>query len=165
MHIHVALRCRFSCCEALWFVGEEGDSCDDLCEFEGYAGCDAEETAKLVNRPRIERLLAGLDNSSCSDWGESFRSAAYNPDSGKCFKLKGQARGGKRFCVFSSFFTIGHTQGMAQGFLRCAATAAEQVQCDLTVSTTVRPLCHCNSTTLTSTVAAACLSRRSSVAV
>ncbi|CAE7944576.1 unnamed protein product, partial [Symbiodinium necroappetens] len=25
---------------ALWFLGELGDSCDDLCEFKGYAGCD-----------------------------------------------------------------------------------------------------------------------------
>jgi len=79
--------------EALWFFGELGDSCDDLCEFKGYAGCDEVETAKLTTRPRISRLMMMGLNSSCSSHSDSgtSNSPAYNPSTGQCHRISGQA--------------------------------------------------------------------------
>ncbi|CAE6958821.1 unnamed protein product [Symbiodinium natans] len=82
---------------ALWFVGELGDSCDDLCEFEGYAGCDAEEMGEIKTRPRISRLLAGLNTTgqySCSSYNPIANSPAYNPSGETCYPLSGQVKCG-----------------------------------------------------------------------
>ena len=86
---------RLLLCQALWFVGELGDSCDDLCEFEGYAGCDAEEMGEIKTRPRISRLLAGLNTTgqySCSSYNPIANSPAYNPSGETCYPLSGQVR-------------------------------------------------------------------------
>ena len=121
--------------QALWFLGELGDSCDDLCEFKGYAGCDEVETAKLTTRPRISRLMMGL-NSSCSSQSSSGTSIspAYNPSTGQCHRISGQARLTEAL-AFSSL----HLSGSGSCLQRRAVPTPWRQRCSQSASATARP--------------------------
>ena len=63
------------------------------------------ETAKLTTRPRISRLMMMGLNSSCSSHSDSgtSNSPAYNPSTGQCHRISGQARLTEAL-PFSSYF-------------------------------------------------------------
>ena len=46
------------------------DSCNDLCQFKGYPGCDTEKTAELDNEPNMSEVMDFL-NTSCAEFGTS----------------------------------------------------------------------------------------------
>ena len=72
-------------------MGDSEDSCNDLCHFKGYAGCDAEKTGELVRRPRVTRVLDHL-NMTCASWGaDRVNFAGYSESSETCYLLKGAA--------------------------------------------------------------------------
>ena len=71
-------------------MGEEEDSCNDLCQFKGYTGCDAEKTGGLVRQPKMSRVMDFL-NTSCASFGNSPLSnfPAYRKDLEKCWYMSG----------------------------------------------------------------------------
>ena len=74
-------------------MGEAEDTCNDLCQYKGYAGCDAETTAGLVREPIMRRLLNGL-NKSCDSFGSALlKFPAYAESAQRCHYLSNGGSG------------------------------------------------------------------------
>ncbi|CAE7340749.1 unnamed protein product [Symbiodinium necroappetens] len=68
-----------------WVLGELHDTCNDYCQYTGYAGCDFERIVEINRIPRARRLLESL-NYTCDvsdgDWNDV---PTYRPDVGGCY--------------------------------------------------------------------------------
>ena len=72
-------------------MGEVEDSCNDLCQFKGYTGCDAEKTGGLVRQPKMSRVMDFL-NTSCAEFGTSPLNnlfPAYTGSNQRCWYMSG----------------------------------------------------------------------------
>ena len=66
-------------------MGELHDTCNDYCQYTGYAGCDFDRMVEINRIPRARRLLESLNytcNVSDGDWNQA---PTYRPDLGGCY--------------------------------------------------------------------------------
>ncbi|CAE7593019.1 set5, partial [Symbiodinium sp. CCMP2456] len=78
----------------MWILGDLHDTCNDLCQFNGYGGCGADEIAELDTAAKVEDQILNTTGQTCStmptrSYGAFFDPDAMNPGTGKCFYVSG----------------------------------------------------------------------------
>lgn len=68
-----------------WVLGELHDTCNDYCQYTGYAGCDFERIVEINRIPRARRLLESLNYTCDVSDGEWNEVPTYRPDVGGCY--------------------------------------------------------------------------------
>ena len=65
-------------------MGDLHDTCNDLCHFRGFDGCDAGKIAQIKGIPRGTRLLEAL-SFTCEASSSRAYGPTYQPTDSKCF--------------------------------------------------------------------------------
>ena len=68
-----------------WVLGELHDTCNDYCQYTGYAGCDFDRMVEINRIPRARRLLESLNYTCNVSDGQWNNVSTYRPDVGGCY--------------------------------------------------------------------------------
>ncbi|CAE7810592.1 unnamed protein product [Symbiodinium sp. CCMP2456] len=68
-----------------WVLGELHDTCNDYCQYTGYAGCDFDRIVEINRIPRARRLLESLNYTCDVSEGDWNNVSTYRPDLGGCY--------------------------------------------------------------------------------
>ena len=74
----------------MWLLGDLHDTCNDLCIFNGYAGCGADEIEGLDTPEEVQAQLKLLaPGEVCFEERSYEYGAFYRPSNGRCFQATG----------------------------------------------------------------------------
>ena len=68
-------------------MGDEHDTCNDLCRYKGYTGCNEATTGELTRQGRMQRVMDHL-NMTCAQWSSNNYFPSYTANNAQCYKLK-----------------------------------------------------------------------------
>ncbi|CAE7817777.1 set5 [Symbiodinium sp. CCMP2592] len=77
----------------MWILGDLHDTCNDLCQYNGYGGCGADEIAELDTPAKVEDQILNTSGKTCTttqikSYG-AFFDPVDDPATGKCFYVSG----------------------------------------------------------------------------